>query len=196
MMRWFLAGCCVLGSIYLSAAVPQLTQRPRFFGAKPGSTVVIWCSGIGIARWNKDDTKEDLHSEKRIKFHHTNLTENYYLFIHNVTAEDSGVYYCKINNLTGPGTQVKVAKTTNLVQARYRTMLKDGLIIFQGLLLAFCISAILLRRQTMAEKKDSIYEEPETDHIYQGLAIESCGGGLYEELSVYAQADGAEAPWE
>lgn len=30
----------------------------------------------------------------------------------------------------------------------------------------------------------------------QGLTIETCGGGLYEELSVYAQPEGAEAPWE
>ncbi|KAG7507638.1 B-cell antigen receptor complex-associated beta chain-like [Solea senegalensis] len=198
-MRWFLAGCCVLGSIYLSAAVPQLTQRPRFFGAKTGSTVWIWCSKktlSDIVRWYKDDTKGDVLRGERIKFHNKNMTKNSYLFIPNVTAEDSGVYYCEINNSLGSGTQVKVATTNNVVQAQYRTTLKDGLIIFQGLLLAFCISAILLRRQTMTEKKDSIYEDPETDHIYQGLAIESCGGGLYEELSVYAQADGAEAPWE
>lgn len=32
--------------------------------------------------------------------------------------------------------------------------------------------------------------------VFQGLAVETCGGGLYEELSVYAQAEGAEAPWE
>ena len=32
--------------------------------------------------------------------------------------------------------------------------------------------------------------------MFQGLAIETCGGGLYEELSVYAEAEGAEAPWE
>lgn len=30
----------------------------------------------------------------------------------------------------------------------------------------------------------------------QGLMVEECGGGLYEELSVYAQPEGAEAPWE
>lgn len=32
--------------------------------------------------------------------------------------------------------------------------------------------------------------------VSQGLAIETCGGGLYEELSAYAQPEGAEAPWE
>lgn len=32
--------------------------------------------------------------------------------------------------------------------------------------------------------------------VFQGLAIETCGGGLYEELSAYAQPEGAEAPWE
>uniref|UniRef100_A0A3B4UDQ9 Uncharacterized protein n=1 Tax=Seriola dumerili TaxID=41447 RepID=A0A3B4UDQ9_SERDU len=54
----------------------------------------------------------------------------------------------------------------------------------------------LPQREMKSEKSDSVYEEPETDHIYEGLAIETCGGGLYEELSIYAQAEGAEAPWE
>lgn len=30
----------------------------------------------------------------------------------------------------------------------------------------------------------------------QGLAIETCGGGLYEELSPYTDPERAEAPWE
>lgn len=84
-----------------------------------------------------------------------------------------------------------------LTEALYRTNLKDGLIIFQGFLLAVCVAAVFLHKQDLLVQKDVEYEEPETDHIYEGLAIETCGGGdLYEELSVYAQADGAEAPWE
>ncbi|KAM6963495.1 uncharacterized protein cd79b [Tautogolabrus adspersus] len=119
-----------------------------------------------------------------------------YLRIINLHTEDSGVYYCKVNNSTGPGTGVKVARNINEEQALFRTKMKDGLMIFQGLLLAVCVAALLLRKRNLLEKSDSIYEEPETDHIYEGLAIETCGGGLYEELSVYAQVDGAEAPWE
>lgn len=68
--------------------------------------------------------------------------------------------------------------------------------ILQGLMLAACIAAYVFRKRTLSETKDSIYEEPEVDHIYEGLAIETCEGDLYEEISVYAHAEGAEAPWE
>ncbi|XP_070783783.1 B-cell antigen receptor complex-associated protein beta chain [Enoplosus armatus] len=210
-MRWLLAGYCGLALINVSVALNQalmVTQKPRFYGMKTGRSVGIYClhSPLHLAarvQWYKAheydvdvEKRRKIQAEQRIEIRNKNLTEGAYLYIHDLRIEDNGVYFCKINKTWGSGTELQVARPVNLTQALYRTKMKDGLIILQGLLLAVCIAAILLRKQTLLEKRDSIYEEPETDHIYEGLAIETCGGGLYEELSVYAQAEGAEAPWE
>ncbi|XP_039990417.1 B-cell antigen receptor complex-associated protein beta chain [Xiphias gladius] len=208
-MRWLLAGCCGLVLIHFSAAQNlTLVQRPRFYGVKIHRTVQIYCGPTpqhnmpATVQWykaeayDKEPEKRAEVSGERIGFHNRSQTENAFLYIKNVQLQDSGVYFCKVNDAWGPGTQLVAVRPVDLPQALYRTKMKDGLIIFQGLLLAVCIAALLLRKQTLWEKNDSIYEEPETDHIYEGLAIETCGGGLYEELSVYAQAEGAEAPWE
>ncbi|KAG7222296.1 hypothetical protein INR49_016392, partial [Caranx melampygus] len=55
----------------------------------------------------------------------------------------------------------------NVTTALHHSGMKDGLIIFQGLLLAVTIAAMLLRKQTLWENSDSIYKDPETDHIYE-----------------------------
>ncbi|XP_044034575.1 uncharacterized protein cd79b [Siniperca chuatsi] len=207
-MRWFLAGYCGLALINISVALnqaPLVTQQPRFYAVKTRRSVGIRCllsrpHLSHSAQWYKaakyDAEKTEVVAGQRIKIV-TNVPDKTFLFIHDLYVEDSGVYFCKLNNsLWGPGTEVQVVRPFDHKKALYRTRMKDGLIILQGLLLAVCIAAILLRKRNMSEKGDSIYEEPETDHIYEGLAIETCGGGLYEELSVYAQAEGAEAPWE
>ncbi|XP_071319425.1 B-cell antigen receptor complex-associated protein beta chain [Trachinotus anak] len=194
-MRWLLAGCCGLALINLSVA-QSIFQRPRFYGVKTGSTIKIGCSQIPNLQTPVEWYKADMYNrpvEKRERLVDQN---DKILLISEGRIEDSGVYFCKMNNTWGPGSEVRVVKRINVAKALYRSKMKDGLIIFQGLLLAVCIAAILLRKQRLLEKNDSLYEEPETDHIYEGLAIETCGGGLYEELSVYAQAEGAEAPWE
>ncbi|GAA6214562.1 B-cell antigen receptor complex-associated protein beta chain-like [Lates japonicus] len=209
-MRWLLAGCCALALINLSVAEIselQIFQRPRFYGLKTNHMVKIYCSikqpfqsQPVTVHWYKADThmKDNIAEVKgeRIEHRNRNQTQNAFLYIIKAQVEDSGVYFCKFNNTWGPGTQLIVIKSIDPLMAQYRTNMKDGLIIFQALLLAVCIAAIMLRKQKLWEKSDSIYEEPETDHIYEGLAIETCGGGLYEELAVYAQAEGAEAPWE
>ena len=41
------------------------------------------------------------------------------------------------------------------MQALYRTRMKDGLIILQGLVLAVCIAAILLRKRHLVRNKKS-----------------------------------------
>ncbi|XP_018537472.1 B-cell antigen receptor complex-associated protein beta chain [Lates calcarifer] len=209
-MRWLLAGCCALALINLSAAKHtelQIIQKPRFYGLKTNRMAGIHCSINQPFRsqpvtvdWYKADThmRHNIAEVKgeRIKLQNINYTQNASLYIYKTQVEDSGVYFCKFNNTWGPGTQLIVIRSIDPLTAQYRTNMKDGLIIFQALLLAVCIAAIMLRKQKLWEKSDSIYEEPETDHIYEGLAIETCGGGLYEELTVYAQAEGAEAPWE
>ncbi|KAK2884527.1 B-cell antigen receptor complex-associated protein beta chain [Channa argus] len=197
-MSWLLAGCCGLALINLSVTL-QLAQRPRFFGVRAGGRVGIYCMSLvgqltGNVTWYKNKTMEiDGSMAKRITFDDPRRA---FLYISDLRIEDSGVYYCKRENDWGPGTKVQVVHKVIRDKAEYRSKMKDGLIVLQGLLLAVCIAAVVMRKQKLLEKRDSIYEEPETDHIYEGLAIETCGGGLYEELTVYAQADGAEAPWE
>ncbi|XP_035002368.2 uncharacterized protein cd79b [Hippoglossus stenolepis] len=204
-MGWLLAGCCALALIGLSEAL-SVTQIPRFYGVQTNRNVGIFCilrpNLPATVGWFKahvydEDPKDRVKVEgERIGFKHRDHTLNFLLNITNVHVEDSAVYFCKVNNTWGPGTQLIVLKATDLSMAKYRTMLKDALIFIQGLLLAAAVAAILLRGRIVSEKTEIIYEEPETDHIYEGLAIERCDGGLYEELSVYAQADDAEAPWE
>ncbi|XP_059180722.1 B-cell antigen receptor complex-associated protein beta chain isoform X2 [Centropristis striata] len=205
-MRWLLAGYCGLTLINISVALNIIiNQKPRFLGVNPRYKMMTiqclqselteqystqWYKAVGVDGENKTV------QGPRFFFQNLKKNKNAALTITDARMEDSGVYFCKVNGTWGPGTAVQIAKAIDVAQAEYRSKMKDGLIVLQGLVLAGCIAAVLLRKQTLREKKDSIYEEPETDHIYEGLAIETCGGGLYEELSVYAQAEGAEAPWE
>ncbi|XP_033964033.1 uncharacterized protein [Pseudochaenichthys georgianus] len=213
-MRWLLAGCFGLALINISVALNPdvpISQKPRFYGVNAGRNVSICCLcskelQTAKAEWYRVDKYDTVVNEitnriqavKKYTFRHNHGVRNVFLDIHDVRMENSGVYFCKINNEWGPGTAVQVARSGGIDQAR-RSKMKDALIILQGLLLAVCIAAVLLCKHQQLEKKDSIYEEPEVDHIYEGLKIETCSGGVYEELSVYAQADGddsAEAPWE
>ncbi|KAM8729854.1 B-cell antigen receptor complex-associated protein beta chain [Acanthopagrus schlegelii] len=213
-MRWLLVGYCGLALINISVAlniIHPIRQKPRFYGLmthKP--IVVIYClspkqNQSVTVEWYKvgkyDEVPENRKlinpDGKRIVINPRKMTTfRSILQIFNPRITDTGVYFCKLNDEWGPGTEVQVTRPVLRDKALYRSNIKDGLIVLQGLLLAVCIAAVLLHKRTMGEKSDSIYEEPETDHIYEGLAIETCGGGLYEELSVYAQPEGAEAPWE
>ncbi|XP_039643170.1 uncharacterized protein cd79b isoform X2 [Perca fluviatilis] len=207
-MRWLLAGCCGLALINISVALNPamtITQKPRFYGLKPRRDVVIHCLFSekithATVEWYKADKYDSEHKIKitageKFSFHNRNLTQNI-LTIHHLQISDTGVYFCKLNDIWGPGTAVQVARSFDVTKALYRTKMKDALIILQGLVLAVFIAALLLRKRHLLGKRDIIYEEPETDHIYEGLAIETCGGDLYEDLCVYAQPEGAEAPWE
>ncbi|XP_049420171.1 uncharacterized protein cd79b [Epinephelus fuscoguttatus] len=212
-MRWLLAGCCGLALISISVASDSaqlIIQKPRFYGVPVGRDLGIYCmptfgtDQLVSVEWYKADKYDAREEDRKVlmtennKAHYSNTTlkEIATLQIHKVKIKDSGVYFCKMNNDWGPGTAVQVVRPFNEKEALHRTRMKDGLIILQGLVLAVCVAALLLRKRRLWEKRDSIYEEPETDHIYEGLAIETCGGGLYEELSVYAEAEVAEAPWE
>ncbi|XP_076007582.1 B-cell antigen receptor complex-associated protein beta chain [Genypterus blacodes] len=206
-MRWVFAGCCGIALINLSAAF-LVTQTPRFFGSRTGPDVRMFCKSSESrlnteTKWYKaskftgEFPKDDkLKTDKRLIISNVNGGLNSLLFLRGVTREDSGVYYCKINDTWGPGTELQIVRHINLEKAMRRSEMKDGLMFLQGLLLAGCISAFMLRRRTLSTRSDSEYEEPEIDHIYEGLAIETCGLDLYEDISVYAQADEAEVPWE
>nr|XP_020472218.1 uncharacterized protein LOC109969580 isoform X2 [Monopterus albus] len=172
-MRWLLAGCCGLALISFSVAL-QLLQKPRFRRSTVGNITTLYCAA------SNHDEKANVHWVKADSYN----------------SDDSGVYFCKHGNTWGPGTQIMVYKYNQDLVATKNSRILEGLMIIQGLLLAVCIAGIMLHKEKLMKKRDSIYEDPETDHIYEGLAIETCGGGLYEELSVYAQAEGTEAPWE
>ncbi|XP_039895242.1 B-cell antigen receptor complex-associated protein beta chain isoform X2 [Simochromis diagramma] len=202
-MRWMLAGWWGLVLISLSVAdnkILQIRQKPRFYGVAVKSSVPIYCLSSrqdnSTVKWFKANKIGDEQTPLSTLIDDNIRFQMAYLYINNIQMRHSGVYYCKINETQGPGTEVKVFRPVAMEKALYRSNVKDGLIVFQGFLLAVFIAAVLLRKQKLWERRDSEYEEPETDHIYEGLAIETCGGGLYEELSVYAQAEGAEAPWE
>ncbi|KAM3591338.1 uncharacterized protein V6R79_000406 [Siganus canaliculatus] len=206
-MRWLLAGCCGLALLSLSVAL-HLSQNPRFYSVKVDRSVTMHClpstphravnvEWYKVKKYDDDrDTAQLITAGERFKTSNRNKTRNGILHIANLHSEDSGLYLCKAENTWGPGTELHVARHMNISQGLYRTQMKDVLIVLQGLLLAVVIAAAVLRTHKLSEKKDVIYEEPETDHIYEGLAIETCGGGLYEELTPYAQPEGAEAPWE
>lgn len=207
-LRWLLAGCCGLALINLTVAATQahrITQKPRFYGVVTNRQVGIYCMSpkqhlSSTVHWYKaskfDAHKAPVHLGDRITARDRNLTKNAVLILTELTMEDQGVYFCEINNVYGPGTEVQVTRPINLSNVLYRSQMKDGLMILQGLLLAMCIAAFVFRKKTVSAKNDLIYEEPEVDHIYEGLAIETCEGDVYEEISVFAQPEGAEAPWE
>ncbi|KAM9715723.1 B-cell antigen receptor complex-associated protein beta chain [Menidia menidia] len=210
-MRWILAGCWVLALVSLSVAL-QLKQRPRVYRTRTNRPLSIFClfmqhdkpkSAEGLrasAQWYKankyNGDKETIPERERYKYGELKGIKNGLLHLYDVETKDSGVYFCKVNGTFGPGTEVQIFKSVDLYQALYRSKIKDGLMVLQGLLLAVCIGVVLLRKDKLFEKEESNYEEPEIDHIYEGLAIETCDGGLYEDLAIYAQAEGAEAPWE
>ncbi|KAM3842590.1 B-cell antigen receptor complex-associated protein beta chain [Diretmus argenteus] len=202
-MRWLLVGCCVVALVNLSVA-QTVTQRPRFYGVKTGRNLSISCvpseQSRDRAEWYRaprydvaPEQRTHMVDGDRVNINHTARIINASLILRNLTTEDSGVYYCKINNIWGPGTELQVIKPIDLDKAVHRNQMKDGLILFQVVLLALCIAAPLICNRMMLKKEESLYEIPEHDHIYEGLAIETCGD-LYEEIPACGQV-GAEVPW-
>ncbi|XP_068161552.1 B-cell antigen receptor complex-associated protein beta chain isoform X2 [Antennarius striatus] len=207
-MRCLLAGYCGLALIHMSVAINnqlRISQKPRFYGAITRRSVHFYCLSskhhlAARARWFKvnkyyeePERGQEMKARGRISIRPTGQTKDGCLYIKDVHIEDRGVYFCRINDTWGPGSELQVARPISHVHAQHRSKMKDGLIILQGLMLAVCIAALLLRKRQLLEKEDIDYEEPEISHIYEGLVIETCGGGLYEELSMYTQP---EAPWE
>ncbi|ROL53942.1 B-cell antigen receptor complex-associated protein beta chain [Anabarilius grahami] len=75
-----------------------------------------------------------------------------------------------------------------------RSRVKDVIIFLQAFLLILCIVVPLIQFYKLGKKEEADYEEPEDDHIYEGLEIEQCGGDIYEDISTYAQP--TDAAWE
>lgn len=204
---WLLLGLCALSLLDRTASETQalqISQKPRFYGVMTSRRVGIYCmsskqhlpSNVTWYKASEFNTEKSLiQPGHRVYVRKRNLTENGILVLTDLVVEDKGVYFCRINDEYGPGTEVYVTKPVNLANFLYRSQMKDGLMVLKGLLLAVFVAAFGFRKKTLSKKEEFIYEEPEVDHIYEGLAIETCED-LYEEISVYAQAEGAEAPWE
>lgn len=192
--------------VHLSAPSPQasdlITQKPRFYGVKAGRRVLLYCVcqlPLRVDWFRAPDSNLEAEQlvdpENNVLVGRTNGT-NAFLLLLRVTPKDSGVYYCRVNGTKGSGTSLQVLRPVNVAKIEYRSTVKDGLIFLQGIMLASCIAAPLLRRYTLVKKEEAIYEDPQQDHIYEGLVVETCEAELYEDISTYTQNGGAEATWE
>ncbi|XP_042079848.1 B-cell antigen receptor complex-associated protein beta chain isoform X1 [Haplochromis burtoni] len=155
-MRWMLAGWWGLVLISLSVAdnkTLQIRQKPRFYGVAVKSSVHIYCLSSrqdnSTVKWFKANKIGDEQTPLSTLIDDDIRFQMAYLYINNIQMRHSGVYYCKINETQGPGTEVKVFRPVVMEKALYRSNVKDGLIVFQGFLLAVFIAAVLLRKQKL-----------------------------------------------
>lgn len=130
MFEFYNSCCCNLNlnpdssiacSVALNPDVP-ISQKPRFYGVNAGRNVSICCLyskelQTAKAEWYRVDKYDTVVNEitnrieavKKYTFRHNHGDRNVFLDIHDVRMENSGVYFCKINNEWGPGTAVQVA---------------------------------------------------------------------------------------
>nr|XP_057934245.1 B-cell antigen receptor complex-associated protein beta chain [Doryrhamphus excisus] len=208
-MLWLLRGLFAVTLINMSDGVSRdlvVSQKPRFYGIRPGRFVAVYCvsSKQHLAAhvvWYKASEYDVAVSERRMLqgaiTRHKDLTRNAFLILADLSVEDSGVYFCNINDTWGAGTQLQVARPVNRARAVYQSKMKDGLIVTQALMLSVFAATLVRRNHKLLKQREIIYEEPDMDHIYEGLVLEGNEGDLYEDLSVYARAtEVTEAPWE
>ncbi|XP_061911166.1 uncharacterized protein cd79b [Entelurus aequoreus] len=207
-MFLLLCGLCAAVLINMSEGVSRdlvAIQKPRFYGVRPGRFVVIYCMSskqhlAAQVVWYKTPKYDRAGSHRQVLegaiTRHKNLTRDAFLILTDLTVQDSGVYYCRIDHAWGAGTQLQVARPVDRARVLHHSKVKDGLMVTQALMLTL-FAAALLHRKLLLKRRETIYEEPQLDHIYQGLVMEMGGDDLYEELTMYAQAaEVAEAPWE
>lgn len=103
------------------AADFQVQQKPRFYGVKVGMQVVFKCSasdptlGEAVMTWHKIEKYEEdkvyngqMHQVENDRASKLSGKMRGYLKIIDVQVKDSGIYYCKMNQTWGPGTQLQV----------------------------------------------------------------------------------------
>ncbi|MCI4384042.1 hypothetical protein PGIGA_G00033830 [Pangasianodon gigas] len=205
-MNYILVGYFLLLLVNLAVSADfQVQQKPRFYGVKVGKQVGFTCSasdlslGQAVVMWykiekygdNKDHTRP-LENRRAVQ-HSGNMKGQ--LFIRNVEVKDSGIYYCKMNQTWGLGTELQVFRRSKPEVIEWRNYMKDIIIFFQGFLIMLCVIIPLVWYYRLEQKEDAVYEEPEHDHTYEGLEIEHCGD-LYEDLTAFSQNPDAEASWE
>lgn len=99
----------------------QVQQKPRFYGVKEGKQVGFTCSasdltlGKAVVTWymirkyEEDKVmsgKMDEFKSQKAQTSSGNMKGQ--LFIPDVEVTDSGIYYCKINQTWGLGTELQV----------------------------------------------------------------------------------------
>lgn len=90
-------------------------QKPRFFGVKTGRSVIIYCvssqpSLSAYVQWYKDQPSNPLRNQsQKIDIIERTDKRNASISIRNVEIEDSGTYFCILNNTHGPGTALQVS---------------------------------------------------------------------------------------
>ncbi|KAI7796793.1 B-cell antigen receptor complex-associated protein beta chain [Triplophysa rosa] len=202
-MHYLLLTSSVMALIYITAEGHiQVFQKPRFFGVKTGRTVMIYCVASNPslptrvewlkARAYKDHPYPLKTNQRTIKMEKTSI-RNASITIKKVDIEDSGVYFCKLNNTMGPGTELQVSRHSDPQSILKRSRIKDIFIFLQGFLLILCVIVPLVLLYKQEKKEDAVYEEPEVDHTYEGLEIDHCGD-IYEDISTLAP--GPDAVWE
>lgn len=96
----------------------QVFQKPRFIGVKTGRTILIYCVASNPSlparvEWLKADAYKEhpsaLQSTKEIIIMEKTSTRNASIIIKNVNTNDSGIYYCKLNDTKGPGSELQVS---------------------------------------------------------------------------------------
>lgn len=96
----------------------QIRQTPRFIGAKTKQNVHIDCStSASTVQWyrlNKYDEDPNKAVEVKKGGKIEIATPGTRLLILDVRVEDRGVYFCKMNDTWGPGTELQVASKGTL----------------------------------------------------------------------------------
>ncbi|KAM9462910.1 B-cell antigen receptor complex-associated protein beta chain [Clarias gariepinus] len=208
-MNCMLLGCFLLLFVNLTVTADfQVYQKPRFYGIKVGRRVGFICLAYDLTLKDADVTwyKIEKYDEEKVtnsQMHkinsstiETSLGEIKDQFIlKDVKVSDSGIYYCKIKDILGPGTELQVFRRGKPKRIEQRNYIKDMIILFQGFLLILCVVIPLVWYYRLEQKGEAVYEEPVHDHTYEGLEIEHCGD-LYEDLTAFSQTPDADASWQ
>lgn len=117
--------------LYPATADFQVQQKPRFYGVKVGKQVGFTCFAsdltlAAVVKWYKIEKYEEdkvyggqMHEFKNSRAAMYSSQIKGQLFIKDVEVKDSGIYYCRINQTWGPGTELQVFSKRALSWWRY-----------------------------------------------------------------------------
>ncbi|KAF5899507.1 B-cell antigen receptor complex-associated protein beta chain, partial [Clarias magur] len=181
-MNYMLLGCFLLSFVNLTVTAEfQVQQKPRFYGVKVGKMVGFTCSSSdltlqrAVVTWYKTEKYDEnkvsngemlkISNSSRIEIHVGEVKSQ--LLFSNTEVSDSGIYYCKMNDVLGPGTELQVFRRGKPKGIEQRNYIKDVIILFQGFLLILCVVVPLVWYYRLEQKGEAVYEEPEHDHTYE-----------------------------
>uniref|UniRef100_A0AAY4A8M4 Ig-like domain-containing protein n=1 Tax=Denticeps clupeoides TaxID=299321 RepID=A0AAY4A8M4_9TELE len=147
----------------------QLYQRPRFVRVKTGRDVTICCWSYPME--NKLDQADWELPQKIALYNNTTVIKHKRcITLLKVNVDNSGEYFCKYKNYTGPGTVLMMFVHHNPEVVLMRSNIKDAMILIQALLFGLFL---LLPRFCYRNNVSGV-----------GLEIEQC---LYEDIPAYSQ---------